>query len=117
MIAAAEGNTLIINGLKAKQFDSPISKLLIFKPVVVVLLDVYGTQNNENVYGMAEDGEMLWRIPVYKYTYIDSPFMEIHTDGEYVKIINWEGSYTVIDPHTGATIISIDDSRSDKRLW
>lgn len=101
---------------KIKEFEFPIYQIVVFDRAIVVLLDRdYYKVNNENVFCINYDGNLLWQVPIFEYLDKRSPFVELKKEGENIKLFNWSGEFVLIEPTTGKIIIHPKDS--NKRPW
>jgi hypothetical protein len=80
------GRILELPGGRKITLEANASQLLELGKIIVVLLLVpQGSINNENVVAFdRESGRLLWRIPVRKHVYRDSPYTAISRKGSYV---------------------------------
>jgi len=80
----------------------PFREKLLFKDVIIVLLDVPSNiQMNENVFGISRSGQILWQIEKKPSPYKTSPYLDLNRDGDNVKVGNWDGMEYIIEPLTG----------------
>lgn len=86
-------------------FPWPVGDVLEFAGVFVVRLEPEpGSCFNENVFGVALDGTIVWTIAKRKHVYDDSPYTSALKKDGYVKLFNWDGDELVIDPKSGAVL-------------
>ena len=104
-----EGNELLLGENKRISFDYPIRAILNSFGVFVILLEIPTKQSmTENVFGVSQEGEILWQIekipetatdPVNRYTGIgDSNIAGI------VVAFNWNCTNVFVDINTGKVI-------------
>jgi hypothetical protein len=64
-----------------------------------------GKISNENVLGLALDGQLLWQIEKTPHVYEDSPYTQIglHDDGS-LWASNWDGGSYRLNPLSGAIL-------------
>lgn len=104
-IYAIKGNRLLLSGGKYVEFDFPVSQVIEFDEVLVVLLEL-PTQVlfNENVFGVSKGGKILWQISPEKLVYDNSPYVELSRLGEVARLQNWDGLVLHVAPSTGNVI-------------
>jgi hypothetical protein len=101
-----EGNRVVFDSGKAGSFKYDVAEAVGFDRAVVARLEVpAGVILNENVYGLAYDGRVLWQVPARKHVYPDSPYTKIArgADGA-VVLSNWDGLELTLDPETGRVL-------------
>lgn len=103
---SVSGNVLRLIGTGADvTFPWPIGDVLEFDGVFVVRLEPDpGSCFNENVFGVAPDGSILWTIERRKHVYDDSPYSGALKKDGHVKLFNWDGDELVVDPRDGTVI-------------
>lgn len=98
-------NKLTLKSGHTVAFDYPIQESLGFEQAIVLLLDVpLGKSLNENVFGVAYDGKIIWRIEEKQLVYEDSPYTGIARKGNKVVLYNWDGLELTVEPATGKII-------------
>lgn len=103
------GNSLFVSsdrrGEKQVDFAWPIAEVLNYDGVLVVRVDPDpGSKDNENIFGVDANGAILWKVPVRKYIYDDSPYTGIKKAGQNVELFNWDGTELLVNPSTGGVI-------------
>ena len=82
-----------------------ILEVLAFDEIFVVLLEPDpGSRFNENVFGVAADGRVIWTIEQRKHVYDDSPYTSVLKEGDQVKLFNWDGDELIVDPKSGVVV-------------
>ena len=108
------------------KFPSNISTAELFGQVILIITDYSESDINENVWGVNEEGKVLWQIPTVdeveyegkKYVGITHPYTGVHKiDERTARLFNWEGGYYEIDPATGKFTKNIIEFRKGKRPW
>ena len=120
MIVSFEKASLFLNGEMIKEFDYPIKEVVDFpkKKVIVVLIDRdYYKRDNENVFCVNLEGQVIWQVPEYEFTYERSPYVEIGKLEDNVKLWNWDSSYVIMEPKTGKILVTPRESRKGRRAW
>lgn len=80
----------------------PIAEVIMVGEIIVVRTSPpLGSCDNENVFAVNADGEMVWTVPTRKYIYPDSPFVGIVAFENNVKLLNWDGTELIVDPQSG----------------
>lgn len=83
-------------------FAFPIRQIIQFPNCFVVRLEPdVGQIYNENVFGVSNEGKMLWQIESMPHVYEDSPYTGLGQDGDLAKLSNWDGTDLLIEPYTG----------------
>jgi len=98
-----DGNALVLlsSGLRVG-FLWPIDKVLEFENAYIVRISPEpGSCFNENVFGVALDGKLLWQIEARKHVYADSCYTEILKSDDKAKLFNWDGDELIVEPLTG----------------
>ena len=86
-------------------FDFPIRQLLKFNHCFIVRLEPdIGHIYNENVFGISNEGKILWQIEPLPHVYEDSPYTGLGQIGDLAQLFNWDGTDLVIEPYTGRII-------------
>jgi hypothetical protein len=86
-------------------FDFPIRQVIKFHDCFVVRLEPdVGQIYNENVFGISNEGKILWQIETMSHVYKDSPYTWLGQEGDIAKLSNWDGADLVIEPYTGRII-------------
>ena len=101
-----DGNSLEIDssGLRIG-FPWPVAEVLRFDSSDVVRVEPdTGSCFNENVFGIALDGRLLWQIAVRQHVYGDSPYTCVTKLNDKVKLFNWDGDELIVEPSTGAIL-------------
>lgn len=103
MKVIARGRVLELPDGQRVRLEAEASQVLEIGDVVIVRLHVQpGAIKNENVVAFdRKNAELLWRIPVRKYVYADSPYTAISREGEYIWAHNWDGADVKLDTRTG----------------
>jgi len=118
-------NSLSI-GAKKVSFPSTIKQIELFNDIVIVITDYTESPCNENVWGVNDQGEVVWQVEKVdkieyegiEYIGITEPYSGIHkVDDKTARIFNLEGGYFEINPTTGAFIKNIIQFRKGKRPW
>lgn len=100
-----ESGKVVFDSGKVGSFKYPVVEAVGFDKAVVVRLEVpEGVIFNENVYGLAYDGQMLWQVPVKGHVYDDSPYTKITRRGDAILLSNWDGLDLTLDPETGSVL-------------
>jgi hypothetical protein len=85
--------------------DTEIAKVIRINDIVIVLLDYYKSNRNDNVLAINQNGEIVWRIKDYPHPFDKSAFVDIRLqDDKKILVNNWDGSYVILDPITGVCI-------------
>jgi len=97
---------LFFEGKIIQSFITKITHLLVFSDLAIVILDYYSyNQDNENVFGVNNEGEIIWQIEGYPHVYEHSPFVDISQNADkLVTAFNWDGSRIIINPMTGRIV-------------
>jgi hypothetical protein len=83
-------------------FNWPVVEVLELSNMVVVRTDPKpGSCDNQNVFGVAADGRILWQVTPQPQIYDDSPYTGITFASDGVKLSNWDGSELIVDAATG----------------
>lgn len=99
------GCEVILSTGKSLKFDHPVAEILPFERAAVVRLNSpVGSAENENVYGIDYEGEVLWRVPRRRTVYQDSPYTGMRAEADRVRLFNWDGLELLIDPTTGGVL-------------
>lgn len=86
-------------------FDFPIRQVLKFNHCFVVRLEPdIGQIYNENIFGISNEGKILWQIEPLSHVYEDSPYTGLGQIGNLAQLCNWDGADLIIDPYTGQII-------------
>lgn len=100
-----EGNELSFSNGIVIRFTDPIVKVLRADKTLVILLSISRKEHsNENVYGISEQGEILWKVPRIYHAYTKSPFTNIAFRDNELILINWDGNDYTVDPSTGSLL-------------
>ena len=108
---AKEDNVLILQNSKRVSFDYPIGSVLETAGIIVITLEIPpGQSMTENVFGVSEDGEIVWQIeripgtatnPINRYTGLGEDSAGIAVAS------NWNCTDVYIDVKTGKVIDTI----------
>lgn len=103
-----EGKELHFDCGATTNFEYPITEMIDFGEVVAVLLKAphEGQPYNENVFGVAKDGEIQWQVPRMDWVRGNSPYTAIfksEKDG-LVGLYNYRGTNIFLDPIAGKFI-------------
>jgi outer membrane protein assembly factor BamB len=80
----------------------PIAEVISVGQIIVVRTSPPpGSCDNENVFAVNANGELIWTVPPRRYVYSDSPFVGIVAFESNVKLFNWDGTELVVDSHSG----------------
>lgn len=97
-----EDQSLMLSGGRRVTFPDFIAEAVAFDDEIVVRLENHGwKRTNENIFGVDLGGRVIWQIKPRFYAYGDSPYTNIHRNGEYVDCYNWDGTIASLDPRTG----------------
>jgi outer membrane protein assembly factor BamB len=112
-----ENSTLIINGEQIHTFNYPIDSYLIKDDKIFVLLDLLarGSHNNENVYCLDFEGNIIWQMEKIKRVTPDSPVVHIELANNTLKAIDWNGENFTLDINTGKILETLRGK--GYRLW
>ncbi len=100
-----ENNKLKFSSGASYNFKYPIDEIKICEKIVIVRLDIPPKVIlNENVYGISENGELLWQIEKLDHIYEDSPYTGMTLKEGKLILYNWDGLEVNIDPKTGKVI-------------
>jgi hypothetical protein len=101
----AVGTTLHLPGGVSATFDAPVAEWLSFPEAVVVRLrPADKAPDPQNVFGVAMDGRILWRVPKKLFNRRNSPYVGLSRRGDVVALHNWESVILDVDPRTGAIL-------------
>lgn len=90
---------------KIISFAYPIRQVIKFNDCLVVRLESdIGQIYNENVFGISNEGKVLWQIEPMPHVYNDSPYTGLGQEGNSAKLSNWDGTDLIIEPYTGRII-------------
>ncbi len=104
------GQTLNLTNASEESFSVsfawPISKVVTFKSVLVVLLN-YSSKVifNENVFGVNGDGTIIWQISANPSIYENSPYINIGSEVGKAMLYNWSGFSLTVKPSTGEVLL------------
>jgi hypothetical protein len=99
------GNTIVFDTGKRVSFPFPVAEALDYPSVTIVRLDVPpGAAFNENVFGVDDQGAVLWRVPKRAYVYADSPYTGMQRQGDNAILFNWDGLQLTIEAATGRIV-------------
>lgn len=86
-------------------FNFLIRQVIKFDDCFVVRLEPdTGQVYNENVFGISNDGKVLWQIEPMQHVYNDSPYTGLGKEDDLAKLSNWDGTDLIIEPYTGKII-------------
>ncbi len=91
--------------VKDIQFEWPVVETVMAGDTFVVRIDpMPGTCDNENVFGISQDGCIVWQVGKRRHIYNDSPYTGLTiVDGKLV-LSNWDGTDLVVDPPSGRVL-------------
>ena len=98
-----DGNALIfiLSGLRV-EFPWPVTKVVEFENAYVAMIEPDTSSCfNENIFGVALDGKLLWQIEARRHVYADSPYTYIGKSDDNAKLGNWDGDDLIVEPLTG----------------
>ena len=98
-----EDNKLFFSNNHQISFTYPIGDFISFTNTIVVRLELpRGNILNENIYGVAHNGNIIWQIPKIPHVYPDSPYMSLKKiDEQHASSHNWDGDDIIFDINTG----------------
>ena len=110
-VIVAGPNLIFPNG-KILRLEFGVEALVDFGDVIVVCLDVPPyVSYDENVFGIAKDGSILWRIKPLRNAKGDSVRMRYvgcGRDGVFARVNRWDGVLAFLDPRTGEVDHAVD---------
>jgi len=87
------------------EFGTPIAQVVEAEGVLCVRIDSpIGSQDNRNVFGVSEEGVVVWQVPGRKHVYPDSPYTNVTVEAGAFLLGNWDGLELTVDPATGAVM-------------
>jgi hypothetical protein len=99
----SEGGVHAPDGQQLARFDLPIRKAIAVDDVIVVLLDVpKGVTLNENIFGVACAGGVIWQIARAQHVYDDSPYTDLLLRDGAAVASNWDGDMVAINISDGS---------------
>jgi hypothetical protein len=88
-------------------FDYPIVQTIELESLAVIRLEIPPNINyNENVFGVSEDGQLLWQIKKVALVYTNSPYVNLSKHDSLVVAQNWDGLSLWLEPATGKIVKS-----------
>lgn len=97
-----ENNEIKFSSGVSYKFKFSIAEIKVFEKIVIVRLDIPAKViHNENVYGISENGELIWQIEKIGHIYDDSPYTGMAVKENKLILYNWDGLEVKIDPKTG----------------
>jgi hypothetical protein len=100
-----QGDTIVFDTGKAISFPFPVVQAVDYPSLTVVRLDTPpGSAFNENVFGVNDQGAVLWQVPKRKHVYADSPYTGMQRQGDNAVLSNWDGLEVTVEAATGAVI-------------
>ncbi len=94
---------ITLNNTKTVKFDFPILKILPVDNVLLILLEILGTQYNQNVYSINIHGDIIWQIERCKE--LDEigqcPFTNMEIRDSNLSLYNFCGYRFTVDISTG----------------
>jgi hypothetical protein len=86
-------------------FDAPVVQALMSGRIIVLRTEsAPGVINNENVYGVALEGHIVWRLKAQKQIYADSPYTGMTIVDGGIRLFNWDGTELLVNPNDGGII-------------
>lgn len=99
--------TLALASGRRVTFKYPILEEVEIGGVIIVCLEVPPNQKfNENVYGVDQEGTLLWQIKPVKHLYENSCYTGIANAEGRARLFNWDGMVYDVDPKTGEVVSS-----------
>lgn len=106
-------STLTFENGKKVSFKYPIAHVVLANEVFVVLLKAQSKEIfNENVYGVSQEGEILWQVQkspsLNNDLYVGvstTPSMQKHGE-KFIRLNRWDGVAVEIRPETGEILSS-----------
>jgi hypothetical protein len=90
---------------KIVTFNFPIRQVVSFRDCYIVRIEPdIGQVDNENIFGVSSEGNILWQIEPMLHVYKDSPYTGVSQEGDLAKLCNWDGTDLIIAPYTGKII-------------
>jgi hypothetical protein len=97
-----DGRRLLLPSGASVEFDHSPSEVVEVGGVFVVRLDVLAKAvYSENIFGVAPDGRILWRIQPFSHRSEDDPYVGLAVDGARVFANTWSSFRVEIDPQSG----------------
>lgn len=84
-------------------FKCEVEQFIQFDNFIVVRIETpVSIIFNENVFGLSEEGEIMWQIEHKEFIHNNSPYTNIKLlDNGQVRLSNWDGTHLEIEPLTG----------------
>jgi hypothetical protein len=102
-----QGRTIELRSGKKVKFDYPVYEAAEVGGVTIVCLDIPSYRKlNENVYGLDEQGNILWQVKPVAHHYERSRYVGVAKVGELARLFNWDGQVYDVDPWTGNVMSS-----------
>ncbi len=88
-----------------QNFEWPIDKILEINGILIVLIMPESTATyNQNVFGVSQNGELLWQIETQKTPYENSPYTGLNLKDGKLSLYNWGGFLLFVEPGTGKVL-------------
>ena len=119
-------NKILTIGDKSVDFENQIMEVVDFGSYLVVRTDYYKSTTNENVYGVNEQGQIIWQIKKMsklthngkEYNGITDPYSCLtKIDNNRIKLHNWDNTSFDVDSKSGELLSDPMESRIGKRPW
>ena len=98
----------LLKNKKELSFDFTIRTVLHIENVYIVLLLIPSGVNYErNVFGINNDGVILWQVdalPFYPGGSKNCHYSKIHNENNKLTLLNWCSFYFIVDPYTGKVL-------------
>jgi len=96
------GKRLLLPSGASVPLDHPIAEVVEVDGVFLVRLEVLAkAAYNENIFGIAPDGGILWRVQPFSHRGENDPYVGLSVDGARVFANTWSGFRVEIDAQTG----------------
>ena len=101
-------NRIEFDARSTLRFKYPIAELIEFDDVIVVRLEIPArAKYNENVFGISENGDLLWQVPSLPRLAKNAPYIGIGRDGDFARLNNWDGMVYWLAPKSGTVVKEI----------